>query len=306
MSVGPKIRVAFCVVLIAAGACGFIYGSMLYSSTFIQYRLQLPADERGVIAFAGQSVSARSYHFMLYQIDVKKETAKVEISGLQGVPQPFGFQFPYVVSDISPEGWKVYPNGTSTYVYCFECPEQLDLTWTGVIQQRTYSAYALVVPFSEQDVIKSQQVELLSELMGGQVKFVSINESYYTLSAALPEGASMQTTEPSPVHFGRASDRLWFYWDISSYYREGWHAFMGGIPIAAEPTVYVLFTMDGVQQDKENRLFLSGLALGIAIPIMTSGVGELIKDSDAIDFIRTLVWKRRSRKSGDWAKGIPL
>jgi hypothetical protein len=57
-----------------------------------------------------------------------------------------------------------------------------------------------------------------------------------------------------------------------------WEALKGGIRIAAHPTVSMLFVSNNEQEEKESRLFWSGLGFGISIPIIVSGVAEIIKD----------------------------
>ena len=56
------------------------------------------------------------------------------------------------------------------------------------------------------------------------------------------------------------------------------HPTAGALFIAAEPTVYMEFTSDQEQGIMDSRLFWSGIGFGISIPLIVSGLAELVKD----------------------------
>jgi hypothetical protein len=95
----------------------------------------------------------------------------------------------------------------------------------------------------------------------------------------MPDDVSIDMVKPAPVHFGRASDKSWFYRDISQYYKDGLRALTGKLRIGAQPTVYIMFTSNAEQQKKETLLFWSGLGFGISVPLVVSGIVGFVKAS---------------------------
>jgi hypothetical protein len=267
--------------LILIGTILILLGLAAYYSTVVPPEIQLPEDRRGIIAFATQDLKDHDFAFELDDIDVNARTARLRISHLQGIgAEKFGFQFPYNVS-LSLESsyaWKKTPGGNSTYVWCSSCPDELSLTWYWVVQRRTYSTYALVIPFSNKYAITEDQQNLLKMNLGTYVNFCALEDNYYIMTVTLPQGSIMQVVEPNPIHFGRASDQLWFYYDISKYYKEGGEAMTGHLRVGAQPTIYIIFTVDIQQALKENLLFWSGILFGIGGSVVMSGVVEIIKE----------------------------
>ena len=143
-------------------------------STVISPEIRLPEDRHGIIAFATQDLKDHDFAFELDNIDVNARSARLRIYHLQGVgAEKFGFQFPYNIS-LSPEGsqtWKTIPGENSTYVRCSNCPDELSLTWFWVVQRRTYSTYAVVIPFSDKYAITQDQQDLLRTELGSYTSF---------------------------------------------------------------------------------------------------------------------------------------
>jgi len=258
-------------------------GVWCYFLTVPNTEINLPADDRGIIVFADRDLKERQFHFIIDEMDIDRRTVVVSIQDLEGIPAKIlGFQFPYhvLLTKETSRAWHVIndTNRDLTYVWCTECPDKLVLTWVGVVQRRTYSTYAIVIPFSNTPAIQDRQKQYLMDKLQTDVMFASLEGNYYTVSVVLPEGAVMQFVEPTPVLFGRANGRLRFYYDVSTYYREGLSALAGYIRLAPEPTVYLIFTSGERQDDKESIVFVSGLLIGVGASALVSGTAEVVRE----------------------------
>lgn len=265
--------------LVGVGVIVLLVSFSTYHSISVQDEFILPTDNHGVIAFAAQDLKGAWLHLIIDNIDLERRAAKIQID-FEGLPEPFGFQFPFTISNF-PNECREIPDVGSTYLWCFKRPATLNLTWTGIVQRRTFSTYALVIPFSTGSDIDPEQSNMLrTKLSTPTINFGLIESNNYSLSIVLPDGSSMRIVEPTPDHFARATNELRFYWDISDYFRQGVRQL-----IVAEPTVYLEFSSDQKQETMESNLFWSGIGFGVSIPLIVSGFAELVKDNRALEEI---------------------